>query len=288
MPTTTIAADSLEYSYGKTKAVDGISFTLDEGKILGFLGPNGAGKSTAIKILTGQIHADRGSVNVLGIDVKKDAQKIRAHIGVSFEETNLYEQLSAKENLELFAKLFNVKSFDVEALLNRVDLAGKGRNKVASFSKGMKQRLMVARSLINRPQVLFLDEPTDGLDPVSSENIRTIIQEECQRGASVFLTTHDMLEADKLSDEVAFLHDGKIVVMDTPHNLKQKYGKRAIQVETQSPDGSLKKKELGMDQAATGIVIKDLFKNENVVTIHSREATLEDIFIQITGKRLVG
>jgi len=284
----TINANSLEYSYGKTKAVDKISFSVKRGSILGFLGPNGAGKSTTIKILTGQIKADSGTAAILGLDVNKYPQKIREQIGVTFEETNLYEQMTAEENLVLFAKLFNVKSFNAEALLKRVDLAGKEKNKVATFSKGMKQRLMVARALVNTPLVLFLDEPTEGLDPVSAENIRNIILEECDRGASVFLTTHDMDEADKLSTEVAFINNGRIEAMDTPHNLKLKYGKRSIIVETESPDGSFRNKEIIMDNPETGKTVQELFKKEKVVTIHSREATLEDIFIRLTGRGLVG
>lgn len=284
----TIEAESLDYSYGQTKAVDSISFRLKEGEILGFLGPNGAGKSTTIKILTGQIYAKKGTAHVLGYDVHKNAQKIRHHIGVSFEQPNLYEQLTAKENLTLFAKLFHCQSFDADALLRRVDLTDKGKLKVASFSKGMKQRLMVARALVNKPRVLFLDEPTDGLDPVSSENIRNIILEECTRGASVFLTTHDMTEADKLSNTVAFLNKGKIVAMDTPHDLKLAYGKRAINVETKLPDGTINQKEILMDRDDTNDEIYSFLKNEKILTIHSREATLEDIFIKITGRGLVG
>jgi len=288
MENTIINAEALEYSYGKNKAVKGISFRLEKGKILGFLGPNGAGKSTTIKMLTGQIHPTKGSVFIFGKDVAKNARKVREQIGVAFEQTNLYEQLTAKENLVLFAKLFNIKHFDAEALLKRVDLADRGNDKVAGFSKGMKQRLMIARSLVNMPKVLFLDEPTDGLDPVSAENIRKIILEECRRGAAVFLTTHDMNEADKLADNVAFLNSGEIVAIDTPRNLKQKYGKRVIRVETEFGDGTLNEKEIVMDKPDTFKVIQEISESGSIVTIHSREATLEDIFIKITGRGLTG
>ncbi|HUV53355.1 MAG TPA: ABC transporter ATP-binding protein, partial [Dehalococcoidia bacterium] len=223
-----IVAEELTYWYGELVAVDHISFNVAEGEILGFLGPNGAGKTTVIKMLTGQLRPKAGKATLLGMDIAKNVEKVQGDIGVCFEETNLYEQMSAIENLRLFARLFGVQSFDAEALLRRVDLAGRGRDRVATYSKGMKQRLMVARSLVNRPRVLFLDEPTAGLDPTSSEAIRNIILEERERGATVFLTTHDMLEADKLSDRVAFMNQGKIVALDTPHNLKQQYGKRAL------------------------------------------------------------
>ena len=150
----------------------------------------------------------------------------------------------------------------------------------------MKQRLRVARALVNSPKILFLDEPTEGLDPSSSQTIQSLIREERDRGATVFLTTHDMHEADLLSDQVAFINKGKIVALDTPHNLKQRYGKRAIRAEVAGPNGELLTKELVLDQEDTPAMMQKLFSEENVVTLHSEEATLEDIFIQITGRGL--
>jgi ABC-2 type transport system ATP-binding protein len=144
----------------------------------------------------------------------------------------------------------------------------------------------VARSLVNRPRILFLDEPTEGLDPASAQAIRTIINEEQERGATVFLTTHDMLEADKLCDRVAFINQGKIVVLDTPHKLKQQYGKRLLKAEVETADGSLASREIVLDAGETATAVADLFSREKVITIHSEEATLEDIFIQITGRGL--
>ncbi len=151
----------------------------------------------------------------------------------------------------------------------------------------MKQRLMVARAILNRPKVLFLDEPTVGLDPTSAEAIRNIILEERKRGATVFLTTHDMLDAEKLSDRVAFMNQGKIVALDTPHNLKQKYGRRALKAKVLSRDGELEDREVPMDTPDTPRLVQELFSKEKVVTVHSEEATLEDIFIEITGRGLV-
>jgi ABC-2 type transport system ATP-binding protein len=147
---------------------------------------------------------------------------------------------------------------------------------------------MFARSLVNRPRILFLDEPTEGLDPVSSETIRNVILEERERGTTVFLTTHDMVEADKLSDRVAFIDQGEIAALDTPHNLKQQYGKRAIKAEVARADGRLESKEIILDMPETAEAIRELFTQEQVVTIHSEEATLEDIFIRITGRGLAG
>ena len=280
-----IVAEDLTYWYGDLVAVDHISFQVARGEILGFLGPNGAGKTTTWKMLTGQMKPKGGKATVLGWDIAGNTEKAQAEIGVCFEYTNLYEQMSASENLRLFARLFGISGFDDDALLTRIGLEGWGKHKVEEFSKGMKQRLMVARSLVNRPQILFLDEPTSGLDPVSSEAIRTIILEERERGATVFLTTHDMMEADKLSDRVAFIDQGKIVALDTPHSLKQTYGKRALKAEV-AADGGLEHLEIPLDSAETPEAVHDLFSQKKVVTIHSEEATLEDIFIQITGRGL--
>ncbi|HEY40736.1 MAG TPA: ABC transporter ATP-binding protein [Dehalococcoidia bacterium] len=281
-----IVAEDLTYRYDELVAVDHISFKVAEGEILGFLGPNGAGKSTTVKVLTGQLQPREGQAIVLGIDIARDPEKVQAQIGVCFEITNLYEKMSAEENLKLFARLFGVPRFDAGALLARVGLAGRERDRVEEYSKGMKQRLMVARALVNRPRILFLDEPTDGLDPASAENIRKVILEERQRGATVFLTTHDMMEADKLSDRVGFINQGKIVALDTPHNLKQQYGKRALRAQVTSPDGGLESREITMDKPETAGAVQELFGREKVVTIHSEEASLEDIFINITGRGL--
>jgi ABC-2 type transport system ATP-binding protein len=286
--TNAIVADQLTYAYEKVKAVDHINFEVAEGEILSFLGPNGAGKTTTVKMLTGQLRPQEGKALLLGMDVVKETERVQARIGVCFEITNLYEQMSAEENLRLFASLFGVRDYDAGAALKRIGLDGRGKDRVETYSKGMKQRLMVARSLINTPSILFLDEPTEGLDPVSSETIRSVILEERARGATVFLTTHDMVEADKLSDRVAFIDGGEIVALDTPHNLKQQYGRRALRAEIMDADGSLVNREIFLDQPNTAESVKELFAGEQVVTIHSEEATLEDIFIQITGRGLVG
>jgi len=281
-----IIVKNLTYRYGNLLAVDHINFEVDAGEILGFLGPNGAGKTTTVKMLTGQLKPLEGQAILLGHDVVKETEKVRSRIGVCFEQTNLYEQMSAIDNLKLFAELFNVNNFDGNALLKRVGLAGREKDKVGGYSKGMKQRLMVARSLVNSPEIIFMDEPTTGLDPVSSEAIDNIILEERKRGATIFLTTHDMWEADKLCDRVAFMNEGKIAAVDTPHNLKLKYGKRSLIAEVAKANGELEKREISMDSTETAQAVGELFNKEKVVTIHSEEATLEDIFIQVTGRRL--
>lgn len=282
-----IVAEGLAYAYGELQAVDHISFEVEEGEILGFLGPNGAGKSTTVKMLTGQLRPQDGRATLLGLDVAHKAKAVQAQIGVCFELTNLYEQMSARENLNLFARLFAVNDFDAEGVLQRVGLDGRANDRVETFSKGMKQRLMVARTLVNKPRILFLDEPTEGLDPTSAQSIRNIILEERERGATIFLTTHDMEEADKLSNRVAFINQGKIVALDTPHALKQQYGKRALKIQVAGENGNLEIREVVLDENETPQALQALFSQEKVITVHSEEATLEDIFHKITGRGLV-
>ncbi|MCJ7518155.1 MAG: ABC transporter ATP-binding protein [Anaerolineaceae bacterium] len=283
-----ISTNNLTYRYGNLTAVDHISFEVSEGEVLGFLGPNGAGKTTAVKMLTGQLQPSEGSVTVLGKDMRKHAKQVQQFLGVSFETTNLYEQMSAVENLELFARLFSVKNFMALPLLEKVGLSGREKERVANYSKGMKQRLMLARALVNNPRVLFLDEPTDGLDPVSSQTIHNIIRESAKSGTTVFLTTHDMVEADKLSDRVAFINKGKIAALDKPAVLKRQFGKRTLKAEVETANGTIEIRNIPLDQAGTAEQARLLFMDDKLLTAHTEEASLEDIFFKITGRGLTG
>ncbi|MBM4235972.1 MAG: ATP-binding cassette domain-containing protein [Firmicutes bacterium] len=281
-----IAVDQLSHWYGKLHAVDEISFEVYPGEILGLLGPNGAGKSTTIKVLTGQLPLKGGAAQILGREVGRDDPRIQSQIGVSFEEKNLYLEMTALENLDFFASLFDIKNPGSLEALQRVGLADRARERVANYSKGMRQRLMIARAFINKPKVLFLDEPTDGLDPVTATAIRKTIKEEAERGAAVLLTTHNMFEADELSDRVAFINEGKIVALDTAENLKLKYGKRAVRVRLRDGDG-VREEELPLDGGRSSARLSELAASPDLMTIHTEEATLEAIFIHLTGRRLV-
>jgi ABC-2 type transport system ATP-binding protein len=287
MATPAIKVEGISYAFGDIEAVKSISFEVAQGEILGFLGPNGAGKSTTIKVLTGQLTPQSGKASILGVDVKRDSPEIQAQIGVCFEEKNLYMNMTAVENLSFFASLFGLKNVDSEGLLRRVGLGDRAKDRVKNYSKGMQQRLMVARSLINSPKVLFLDEPTDGLDPVSSQTIRRIIMEEARKGAAVLLTTHDMHEADELSDRVVFLNEGKIYAMDKPENLKLEHGKRSVRVRFKE-HGEVKEQVVALDESSTGEQLKSAVDTEGLLTIHTEEATLEDIFVLMTGRGLKG
>jgi len=185
----------------------------------------------------------------------------------------------------LFGRLFSIADPDTDALLRRVDLIDRADDRVSEFSKGMKQRLMIARALINTPDVLFLDEPTDGLDPVSSQSIRQVIQEEAHRGAAVLLTTHDMAEADKLSDRVAFIHEGHVLVIDTPENLKLTYGRRSVKIRARR-DGEVVETVVPLDESDSDERVRQAVAEKDLLTIHTEEATLEDIFIHFAGRGL--
>ncbi|MEX1281429.1 MAG: ABC transporter ATP-binding protein [Acidimicrobiia bacterium] len=281
-----IDARGLEYAYGDHPAVRGVDVAVAPGEILGFLGPNGAGKSTTIKMITGQLAPDAGTVTVLGLDLRRDRDQAQGRMGVAFEEKNLYDSMSGEENLRFFGRLFGRKHVDVDALLRRVDLADRGGDRVAGYSKGMRQRLMMARALVNEPDVLVLDEPTDGLDPVSARAIRSVIREEADRGAAVLLTTHDMHEADGLSDRVAFINEGRILAEDRPEELKLAHGSRSVRIRLRR-EGTVVEETIPLDGDGSAERIATAMTGE-VLTIHTEEATLEDIFVTFAGRGLEG
>jgi ABC-type multidrug transport system ATPase subunit len=282
-----INVQNLSHWYGSLQAVKDISFEVYPGEILGFLGPNGAGKSTTIKLLTGQLALKGGAAQILGREIGRDDPDLQSQIGVTFEEKNLYLEMTGIENLDFFASLFGIRNPGSMEALKRVGLADRAKDRVSSYSKGMRQRLMVARAFINEPRVLFLDEPTDGLDPVTAAAIRKTIKEEAERGAAVLLTTHNMFEADELSDRVAFINEGEIVALDTAENLKLKYGKRSVRVRLRDGD-SVREEELPLDGEKSSARLSELAASPDLMTIHTEEATLEAIFIRLTGRGLAG
>lgn len=219
-----IEVEDLTRNYNGLRAVDEISFNVNQGEIFGFLGPNGAGKTTTIKMLTGQLRPTSGQARVMGCDVVEDRENLKPQIGVVFESQNLYERLSGRDNLLFYARLYRVKKERVEEVLEQVGLTGRERDKVQEYSNGMKQRLLIARALLHQPEVLFLDEPTKGLDPNVARELRAIVKELANQGMTIFLTTHYMEEADQLSDRVAIIDHGKIVALDTPERLKAEHG----------------------------------------------------------------
>ena len=220
----TIEVNGLTRDFDGLRAVDGISFSVEPGEIFGFLGPNGAGKTTTIRMLTGQLLPTSGTAKVAGYDVVTERQQLKPRIGVVFDNQNIYERMSARENLIFFARLYRVKRSRVDVVLSQVGMTERAGDKVQKYSNGMKQRVLIARALLHSPEVLFLDEPTRGLDPHIARDIRSIVANLARGGMTVFLTTHYMEEADQLSQRVAFIDQGRIVAMDTPAHLKAEYG----------------------------------------------------------------
>jgi len=206
------------------RAVDQLSFSVTPGEVFGFLGPNGAGKTTTIRMLTGQLRPTAGRAWVAGKDVVAERQSLKPKIGVVFDSQNLYQRSSARENLAFYARLYGVPQSRIDAVLDLVGLRKRARQKVKGFSNGMKQRLVIARALLHEPEVLFMDEPTRGLDAHVARGIRALVADLAKQGTTVFLTTHYMEEADQLCHRVAILDLGQIVALDTPQQLKVAHG----------------------------------------------------------------
>jgi fluoroquinolone transport system ATP-binding protein len=273
------------YHGADTQAVKGISFNIEKGEIFGFLGPSGAGKSTTQKILIGLLKGYQGEVRVMDKDLKLLDSSYYEHIGVSFELPNHYQKLTAEENLSFFRSLYSVQTENPLKLLDMVGLAADGNTRVSQFSKGMQMRLNFARSLLNRPELLFLDEPTTGLDPVNARKVKDIILGLKAEGRTVFLTTHDMNVADELCDRVAFIVEGQLSLIDSPRTLKLQLGQRIVRVEYQK-NAHLVRQEFDLDGLGNNEEFLHILRNEHIETLHTEEASLENIFIQVTGRSL--
>ncbi len=282
-PAGMVVADNLEKRYGDVRAVDGISFSVDRGEIFGLLGHNGAGKTTTVRMLTGRTKPTGGDARVAGFDIVTGREQIKPIINLVFEDQNLYERLSGLDNLRVFADLYAAPRTRVEELLDLVDLdAAARKRKVKTYSTGMKQRLLIARALINNPSVLFLDEPTRGLDPASAHDLREIIRNLARQGATIMLTTHYMEEADDLCQRVGFMSEGKLVALDAPRELKLRYGQRTALVLLSNRE----EHEIKLDDPDDARRLEGWMQSGAVLTMHSQEGTLEDVFIALAGRKL--
>jgi fluoroquinolone transport system ATP-binding protein len=277
----------LEFQYPKntSNTINGIDFDIAKGEIFGFLGPSGAGKTTTQKLMVKLLPHYKGYIEFDGKDLSKFHDEFYEDIGVCFEMPISFSKLTAMENLEFFRKLYK-KQVDVQPLMERLGLWEDKDKLVGEYSKGMKIRLNMVRALLNDPKMLFLDEPTNGLDPKNSRIVKDMIRDFRKGGGTVFLTSHIMGDVDELCDRVAFITDGKLVEVDSPRNLKLKYGKRTVAVEYRD-NGNVVKEVFTMDQIREQAFM-DLIASKNIETIHSGETTLEEIFIQVTGVKLHG
>jgi len=282
-----IEVNNIEFTYPKSnkKAVNDVSFWIKKGEIFGFLGPNGAGKTTTQKIIIGLLKTYQGNIEILGKNLQSWKTDLYNRIGVGFELPNHYQKLTALENLELFASFYRGKTTPPMDLLKMVELEKDANQRVATFSKGMRSKLNFARSLLNDPEVWFLDEPTTGLDPVSSRLIKDIIKQKRKEGKAIFLTTHNMNDADELCDRVGFIVEGKLVLVENPRELKIRHGKKLVKIEYLK-DGELKREDFDLKNLAGNKFFLNLLKTGTVQTIHTAEATLDDIFIKATGRKI--
>lgn len=277
-----IVVNQLTKAFANKSALSGVNFQIHRGEIFGLLGPSGSGKTTMVKILTSQLVHTSGSVKVFGSDVKKlqhsDQMK---RIGILTDNSGLYDRLTVYDNLELFCKLYDVDVNRIEEVLKEVNLIQDMKTMIKQLSKGMKQRVTLARAILHKPELLFLDEPTSALDPTNKQQIHQVLKKLNEAGTTIFLSTHDMQEAEDLCNRIAFLHNGTILELDTPQNLRVKHGDSTINIVLKN------RTSIHVDQDEVGAkAIANYMNNGELLTIHSNEPTLGDIFIKLTGRSL--
>ena len=273
-----------KYPKNKEETIKGISFNIKKGEIFGFLGPSGAGKSTTQKLLLKLLNGAEGQITFNGKNIQELQSSFYESIGVSFEMPIHFSKMTAYENIRFFQELYEKKA-DIQTLMEKVGLWKDKDKLVYEYSKGMEIRLNIVRALINEPDMLFLDEPTNGLDPKNAMILKDMIKDFRDQGGTVFITSHIMSDIEQLCDRVAFIVDGKIVELASPRDLKIRYGKKAITVDYMK-DGEKHQHVIDMKQKTSKKELADLILNYDIETIHSGETTLEDIFIQVTGVSL--
>lgn len=271
-----IRVENVSKSFGGKKALNQISFEIQEGEIFGFLGPSGSGKTTMINVLTGQLAADQGETVLLGKSSRNLTSNDLEQIGIVSDTSGFYEKMSLYKNLLIYAKLYGLKTSRVDTVLDQVGLSDAKNLIAEKLSTGMKQRMFLARALLNAPKILFLDEPTSGLDPTTSKSIHALLQELKQAGTTIFLTTHDMNEATLLCDRLSLLNKGILIEYGSPQEIIQKYHvDKKVRLRYQD----------GREQVIPFEGLPQL-NTTNLIAVHSCEPTLEEIFIRLTGEKL--
>ena len=277
-----IQIDEVTKSFNGKKVLESINISIEKGEIFGLLGPSGAGKTTLIKILTGQLAAEHGTAVINGINSQQLKGIDYRNFGIMMDNFGVYERLSCFDNLKIFARIYKIKDEKIYKALADVSLESATKTAAGNLSKGMKSRLRLARVFMIEPAILFLDEPTSGLDPATAEDIGQMILSEKAKGKTIFLTTHNMAEAEKLCDHIALLNDGKIIEYGTPKEICRRYNhqKRLL---IHLFDGT--DKVILHEPDAADLLCK-LMKDNMIETIHSSEPNLESVFMELTGKEL--
>ena len=273
---------NLRHAFKEKVVLKNISFEIGKGKIFGLLGPSGAGKTTLINVLTGQLKASGGSSTILGTESSKLTGEQYTKLGVMMDNFGLYERMNCYDNLKFYQKLDGKTTEDIDTVLQGVGLAGARKTQVMNLSKGMTNRLSFARAILRAPEILFLDEPTSGLDPATVEEIHKLILAEKEKGTTIFLTTHNMHEAEKLCDIIALLNEGNIVEFGAPAEICRRYNhQKRIRIHLKSGEDVVLEHGKGSAEK-----IKEYFELDEVETIHSTEPNLETIFMELTGRKL--
>lgn len=280
-----IEISDLSFSYTKEPFIQNVGFSVGRGEIFGFLGPSGAGKSTLQKILIGLLNGYRGSVKVFGEEVSRHGRDFYERIGIDFEFPTLYDKLTARQNLAFFASLYKGQTRDASELLSSVDLLRDADKLVSDYSKGMKSRLGFLRALLNDPEILFLDEPTSGLDPANARLMKNLILAQKDKGKTVILTTHHMQDAQELCDRVAFIVNGRIAALDTPHALIMRRGAAELRY-TWLDGGEERGGECALSGTGADARLLELVRSGRLLTAHTQEPNLGDIFMEVTGRSL--
>lgn len=277
-----ISAKNISKSFDKLNVLRDVSFEVNQGEILGLLGPSGAGKTTLIKILTGQLAATSGEAFLLDKKSEQITMSDRKNIGIMMDEFGLYERLSCYDNLKIFADLHDIKRDTIRNTLKEVGLAEFEKTAAEKMSKGMKSRLRLARAFLINPTVLFLDEPTSGLDPATREAIHAMILDRKKQGCTIFLTTHNMTEAEILCDRIALLNNGCIIESGSPEEVCRRYD-HLKQINMHLSNGN----DISLPSAPESAQkIYEALADGSLLTIHSSEPSLEDVFMELTGNKL--
>lgn len=277
-----IELKNIYHSYNEKEVLKGISLTVKKGEIIGLLGPSGAGKTTLVNILTGQLSQTAGIGRVLGDDTKHITDKIKTQIGIMMDSFGLYQRLTVYDNMQLFAGIYKVDKKKIDETLQKVGLYDARKTIVSNLSKGMKNRLNMARAILQDSSLLFLDEPTSGLDPATTDFIHEMLLEMKQEGITIFLTTHNMYEASKLCDNIALLNQGEIIEYGNPKDICRKHNIQDQFTIVLQNDETI----VLPNTPESGEKIGNLIKNKNIKSIHSSEPTLEDVFLKLTGRKL--